>query len=214
MHRGAWSRDYFKNDGPLVLELACGKGEYANDLARRSPENNYIGVDIKGARIWKGAKCAIDSEIKNIAFLRQYIQFLPQSFSRGEIAEIWLTFPDPFLKQSDNNKRLTSPFFLNIYQKFLRPGGIVRLKTDSDLLFTYTIESAARCGCAIRRRIDDVYAAPAEDPILMIQTYFEKKHLDAGRKIHYLEMSLPETEIKVFKFRCSLETRDAAEKTI
>lgn len=197
-HRGNWARGYFCNDLPIVVELACGKGEYTIDFARRFPNANYIGVDIKGARIWKAARSARDAGLANVAFLRHYIQFLPDCFAPGEISQIWITFPDPFRKNSDANKRLTSPFFLSIYQKVLRAGAAVHLKTDSDLLFNFTLETLASANCSIERRVDDVYKECPDDPTLSIQTYFEKKHLAAGRRIHYVGFRLPE-EIIVSK---------------
>lgn len=194
-HRGRWADAHFHNHLPVVLELACGKGEYSIELAQRDPNTNFIGVDIKGARIWKGAGIALAAGLPNVAFLRQYIQFLPESFAPGEVSEIWITFPDPFRKKSDANKRLTSSFFLGVYQRILRPGGIIHLKTDSDLLRDFSMESLAENNCNIVRFVDDVYAECPADPVLSIQTYFEKKHLAENRRIHYIGFQLPAEEI-------------------
>src|SRR6056297_2021303 len=138
--KGRWSAEVFGNDRPIVLELGCGKGEYTIGLAEADPDRNYIGVDIKGARIWKGAKIAHEKELVNVAFLRTRIEFIESFFSPGEVEEIWITFPDPQLKRRRNKKRLTGSLFLNKYRNFLRDHGLVHLKTDSDLLYAYTRE--------------------------------------------------------------------------
>lgn len=188
--KGQWA-SHFQNDNPITLELACGKGEYTLALARRFPDRNFIGVDIKGNRIWKGAKAALEEKMPNVAFLRIQIDHIDRYFSPGEVADIWITFPDPFLRESKAKKRLTHLRFLHLYQKILQPGGFIRLKTDSPELYTFTREVIAENKCLLRRDIPDVYAAEP-DEILRVKTYYEGLHLQDGRTIRYLEFALPE----------------------
>ena len=147
--KGKWSSGYFKNDNPITLELACGKGEYTIALAKKYPDRNFIGIDIKGARIWKGAKMALGEGLANVAFLRIFIDWLHNYFDKEEIDQIWITFPDPYPKKSKKNKRLTSSKFLNLYRNILKKGGQIHLKTDSDLLYQFSLEmiKAEKCGC-------------------------------------------------------------------
>ena len=193
--KGRWHDDIFGNDQPLVLELACGKGEYAVELATRNPDVNYVGVDIKGARIWKGAKRVLNRELSNIRFLRTYIDHLDQYFGENEVDEIWITFPDPYPKWSDRNKRLTAPKFLSIYQRVLRKGGSIHLKTDSDSLFTFTRETIMEQQCELEDLVEDVHAQRPQDPLLSIKTYYEKGHIEEGRSIKYLKFRLPDRPI-------------------
>ena len=155
--KGHWNGTMFSKDQPIVLELGCGKGEYTIDLSRRVPDRNYIGVDIKGARLWKGAKTATEEKLSNVAFLRTRIEFIEAFFGPGEVSEIWLTFSDPQLKSE--NSRLTSPLFLERYRKFLKPGGIIHLKTDSRFLHEYTMAVAAENGLTILASTTDLYGA-------------------------------------------------------
>lgn len=189
--RGNWNRDYFHNDGPIVLELGCGKGEYAVGLARRYPEKNFIGVDIKGARMWTGACQARDLGLGNVAFLRTNIELLPMFFAEGEISEIWITFPDPQMKKV--RKRLTSTTFLDLYRKVLKPGGTVHLKTDSPFLYTYTRQICIENG--IERLVDtsDLYHSGMADDILSIRTHYEQQWLDRGLTIKYIAFPLDHT---------------------
>ena len=151
--RGSWARDHFGNDNPVVLELACGRGEYTLDLARQYPDRNFIGVDIKGARIWRGAKTALAEGLDNAAFLRTRIEVIDAFFAAGEVAEIWITFPDPFLKKGKENRRLTAPRFLRLYQKMLAPRGLAHLKTDSRELYEFTFPKGTWCvSTALARR--------------------------------------------------------------
>lgn len=185
--KGHWNERMFDAARPIVLELGCGKGEYTIDLARRNPECNYIGVDIKGARLWKGAKEAHESALGNVAFLRTRIEFITAFFAPGEVSEIWLTFSDPQMKSE--NSRLTSPLFLERYRKMLAPGGRVRLKTDSRFLHEYTKAVAAANGLRLEACTDDLYgdAERLPEPALYeVQTYYEKMFLSMDLKITYL----------------------------
>ena len=190
--KGQWHKKHFKNGNPLILELACGRGEYTVSLARSFPDRNFIGVDIKGARIWKGARIAHEEKLHNAAFLRTRIEYLHNFFEKEEVAEIWITFPDPFSKRSKANRRLTSPFFLNIYRKVLKEEGIVHLKTDEAQLHAYTLAVIAEeKQCALIENIPDIYAGlrpPYEE--LAIQTYYERMHLRDGRTIRYVQFKI------------------------
>jgi tRNA (guanine-N7-)-methyltransferase len=187
--KGNWNRDFFNVQHPLILELGCGKGEYTLGLARLFPATNFIGVDIKGARIWKGAKTALNEKIPNAGFLRTHIEFADSFFAPGEVDEIWLTFPDPQLEKK--RKRLTSPKFLNIYRKFLRNNGIIHLKTDNSILYNYALDIVRYNQIEILRNSDDLYATQSSDPILTIRTYYEKQFIEQGLTIHYMCFRLP-----------------------
>ena len=183
--KGKWNDVYFKNSNPIVLELGCGKGEYTVELARRFPEKNYIGVDIKGARIWSGAKDAFVNEMKNVAFIRTNIEMIFHFFAPGEVSEIWLTFPDPQMKKT--TKRLTATNFIYSYLQFLKPNGIVHLKTDSNFMFTYTCAMVKLNKFKVQTCIDDIYAGENEkNPVLNIKTYYEQQWLDRGLTIKYI----------------------------
>jgi len=187
--KGKWASQYFQNNHPLILELACGKGEYTLALAQRDVSHNFIGVDIKGARIWKGARRGLDEKISNAAFLRTRIEFIEYFFSPGEVESIWITFPDPFAGKP--NRRLTSVPFLERYRKFLKPGGSIHLKTDSELLYEFTLEVIdADPRCKIIYSNPDIYRGPLYDPILEQKTYYELKHLADGKKITYVKFTI------------------------
>ena len=188
--RGRWAAGHFANANPITLELACGRGEYALGLARRLADRNFIGMDIKGARIWKGAKTALEESLSNVVFVRIQIGHLAAVFGPGEIDEIWITFPDPYLKNSKTRKRLTSPKFLAAYRNVLREGGVINLKTDSPELFDFTLSTIAAEGHHLLERIDDVYAAGDLPEELRISTYYERMHLAEGRVIRYLRFGL------------------------
>lgn len=186
--KGNWGRDMFHNQNPIVLELGCGKGEYTISLAERFPERNFIGIDIKGARLWKGAKYATENAMPNVAFLRTRIEFIESLFAPGEVSEIWITFADPQEKKA--RKRLTSPGFLNRYARFLAPGGIVHLKTDSRLLHFYTEELCRQNSMTILASDDDIYGHGVADEILSIKTFYESSFLAKGIPITYLAFRL------------------------
>jgi tRNA (guanine-N7-)-methyltransferase len=188
--RGRWASDHFKNDAPIILELACGRGEYSVAMAQMFPSLNFIGVDIKGARIWKGASIARDLGLMNVAFLRTKIEIIQHFFDQSEVSEIWITFPDPFLKKGKSNRRLTAPNFLGLYKKILSPEGLIHLKTDSDELTAFTLEVLERSKIPIQTYIPDLYVNEKLDPKLEIKTYYERMHLDKGKKIKYLTFRL------------------------
>ncbi len=186
--KGKWNQQYFHNTNPIVLELGCGKGEYTVNLAQHFNNKNFIGIDIKGARIWRGAKTALEKQLNNVMFLRTRIEFLHSFFTENEINEIWITFPDPQPKKA--LKRLTSSRFLNIYSKILQPDGVVHLKTDSSELYDYTMQLLQYNGLNIYQSTPDLYGNFQVDEILDIKTFYEKQFLEEGKKITYIKFSL------------------------
>jgi tRNA (guanine-N7-)-methyltransferase len=189
--QGRWAPVCFQNSNSITLELACGKGEYTVGLAQQYPERNFIGVDIKGARIWKGARRALELGLQNAAFLRTRIELLDQFFAQGEVSEIWIVFPDPFPRESKANRRLTSPPFLDVYRNILKEHGLVHLKTDDMNLFAFTRDSiASDTRCTLLYQSEDLYAQPLPSDELGIKTFYEMQHLSEGRKITYLRFSL------------------------
>lgn len=187
---GNWRR-HFNNDHPIVLELACGKGEYALGLARLFPQQNAIGIDIKGNRLWVGAKKALQSNLNNVAFLRAQIEWLSRYFAEGEVAEIWITFPDPQLRYSKAKKRLTHPRFLRVYQQVLKPGGKIHLKTDSPDLYRFTKEVIAMYGCDLLDDTDDLYKDENRSEALKLKTHYESLDIAQSSRIHHLCFTLP-----------------------
>ena len=188
--KGRWQADHFHNDRPIVLELGCGKGEYTVALARRDPSRNFIGVDIKGARMWRGARTVTDEGLRNAAFLRTRIEFITSLFAEGEVAEIWITFPDPQLKSRRAKKRLTGPLFLERYARILAPDGRIHLKTDSQHLFNYTQAVIERFGLACTAADNDIYGHGTAEGILTVTTAYEEEYLRRGLPITYTQFSL------------------------
>ncbi|MBQ7424389.1 MAG: tRNA (guanosine(46)-N7)-methyltransferase TrmB [Prevotella sp.] len=191
--KGRWREDYFHNDNPIVLELGCGKGEYAVGLAKQYPDKNFIGVDIKGARMWTGATQALNEGLKNVAFLRTNIEIIDRFFAEDEVQEIWLTFSDPQMKNP--RKRLTSTFFMERYRRFLIDGGTIHLKTDSNFLFTYTKYMVEHNSLPVEEMTTDLYhdsqLLTQNSPLLNIRTYYEQMWLDRGLSIKYVKFQLP-----------------------
>ena len=186
--KGKWREQMFRNDHPIVLELGCGKGEYTVALAERFPGKNCIGIDIKGARLWKGAKYATLNHLSNVAFLRTRIEFIESIFAPGEISEIWITFADP--QERKPRKRLTHPRFLESYRHIMVPGGIIHLKTDSRLLHHFTLETVRQNGLPLIEADEDIYGSGRADDLLSIQTFYEKNFLAQGIPITYLAFHL------------------------
>jgi tRNA (guanine-N7-)-methyltransferase len=184
-----WNKKLFKNDNPIVLELGCGKGEYTVGLANTFPGNNFIGIDIKGARMWRGAKTANEQNLPNVAFLRTRIEFINSFFCEDEVDEIWITFPDPHPGGRNSNKRLTSPWFLNSYRRFLKDKGLVHLKTDNTELYNFTIKVLNHNNLETIFSTNDLYSEKIND-ILSIRTHYEKIFLSAGLKINYVSFRL------------------------
>lgn len=187
--KGQWAQSHFQNNNPIILELGCGKGEYTVNLAKLFPEINFIGVDYKGNRIWRGAKTAIEEEIPNVAFLRIQIENLLDYFSENEITEIWITFPDPQPQISREKKRLTSTRFLDKYKSILKSKGFIHLKTDSDLLYAYTNEKINELGLKTHNCSDNLYKSDLVNEVLSIKTYYEKKYLAHDKNINYIKFS-------------------------
>lgn len=192
--KGNW-HTFFKNDNPLTLELACGKGEYSVNLGRDHKDRNYIGVDIKGNRIYTGAKNALQEGLDNVAFLRIHIGQIREYFAADEVDEIWIIFPDPFLRKGKAKNRLTHARFLQAYQQILKPGSRINLKTDSKELYDFTHETIADVQCTIHADIADIYGKGMATGPLAIQTFYEKMHLADNRTIYYISFSLPEAPI-------------------
>jgi tRNA (guanine-N7-)-methyltransferase len=188
---GSWN-EFFGNKNPIVLELACGKGEYTIGLAEIYPNKNFLGIDLKGNRLWVGAKKSIQHNLKNVAFLRIQIDQINEFFANEEVDEIWITFPDPQLRISRSKKRLTHPKFLRLYYQILRPNGKIHLKTDSPDLYQFTKKVIDMYGCTLYKDYDDVYAEPGIPKELHIKTYYESLDIANSKKIHYLCFSLPE----------------------
>jgi len=191
--KGQWRTKIFKNDQPIVLELGCGKGEYTVGMGEHFPDKNFIGVDIKGNRIWRGAKTAYQNQMQNVYFIRTQIDHIASFFNENEVDEIWITFPDPQPKDRLERKRLTSPMFIDRYKKFLKPDGIIHLKTDHEGFFRYTLEEIERCNFKLLESTFNLYGEiiekldPKTQEILSIKTFYEKLFSAKGHSIHYLK---------------------------
>ncbi|MBK9291334.1 MAG: tRNA (guanosine(46)-N7)-methyltransferase TrmB [Bacteroidetes bacterium] len=188
--KGRWHESFFRNQNPIVLELGCGKGEYTVGLAEYYPQKNFIGMDIKGARMWRGLKTSFERGMKNVAFVRSRIEMINHFFSEAEVSEIWITFPDPHPRNSRRMKRLTSPRFLRQYAEFLAPGGLIHLKTDSPVLYEYTLEVISEGGHKLHYATDDLYATPEDMDVKRIRTFYEQMWLSQGLSIKYIMFSL------------------------
>jgi tRNA (guanine-N(7)-)-methyltransferase len=186
--KGKWGEQVFDNDYPIVLEVGCGKGEYSVGLGELYPEKNFIGLDIKGARMWTGAKVAKEKGMKNVVFLRTHAEELESIFAPGEVSEIWITFPDPQMAKA--RKRLTGTRFLSLYRKFLKEDGLIHLKTDSPFLYQYTAELVKVNHLPVNVNTDDLYGVGVDDKILGIKTFYERQWLSRGKTIKYIQFSL------------------------
>lgn len=191
---GKW-KDFFNNDHPIILELACGKGEYAVGLGQLFPDKNFIGVDLKGNRIWVGAKKALQQNLNNVGFLRTQIDRIASHFAPQEVSEIWLTFPDPQLRTSKAKKRLTHPKFLRLYQQILVPGGSIHLKTDSPSLYRFTKWVTELHQLPVLHDSDNVYAQETVSDVLKIKTHYESLDIAQSNRVHYLQFTLPGTPL-------------------
>ena len=217
--KGNWNRDFFKNDNPIVLELGCGRGEYTVGLGRMYSDKNFIGVDIKGARMWTGATEALKNGMKNVAFLRTNIEIIDRFFAPSEVSEIWLTFSDPQMKKV--TKRLTSTYFMERYRKFLKPDGLIHLKTDSNFMFTYTRYMVEENKLPVEFMTEDLYYSGLVDDILGIRTYYEQQWLDRGLNIKYMKFRLPhekelhepDVEIELDEYRSYNRSKRSGLKT-
>ena len=192
--KGRWNKEHFGNDNPIVLELGCGRGEYTVEMARNFPNKNFIGVDIKGARMWRGAKSVTEESINNAAFFRCRIEFAESAFASEEVSEIWITFPDPQPKKS--TKRLTSSFYINRYRNFMKKGAIIHLKTDSAFLHEYTLELIKHNGLELIEACSDIYGTGRADKLLSIKTHYEKQFLSQGIPITYLAFKIGEVPLE------------------
>jgi len=189
--RGNWNVQFFKNKNPLVLELGCGKGEYAISLAQKFPNKNFIGIDIKGARFWRGAKTALEDNIPNVAFLRTQIELIEHAFADGEVDEIWITFPDPQIKYKRTKHRLTNLEFLKSYKKVLKPNGVINLKTDSEFMHGYTLGLLHGAGHDVLYANHNVYKQEGSpEEVTSIQTYYESQYLEQEKPITYIRFKL------------------------
>ncbi len=189
--KGKWNSEFFKNDNPIVLELGCGKGEYSVGLAERFPEKNFIGIDIKGARFWRGAKTAVETGMNNVAFVRTQIELINHIFAENEVSEIWITFPDPQIKYKRTKHRMTNAEFLERYKKILKPSGLMHLKTDSEFMHGYTLGLLHGLGLEVIYANHNIYkneGAPAE--VTGIQTFYESQYLEVNKPITYIKFRI------------------------
>ena len=189
--KGHWNKTFFKNDNPLILELGCGKGEYSVALAKKYPNKNFIGIDIKGARFWRGAKTAIEDNIPNVAFLRTQIELIDHAFAAGEVDEIWITFPDPQIKYKRTKHRMTNAEFLERYKQILKPDGVVNLKTDSEFMHGYTLGLLHGAGHDVLYANHNVYKQEGSpEDVTNIQTFYESQYLEVNKPITYIRFKI------------------------
>ena len=189
--KGNWIQEFFKNDNPLVLELGCGKGEYSVELAKKYPNKNFIGIDIKGARFWRGAKTAIEENIENVAFIRTQIELIEYAFAENEVDEIWITFPDPQIKYKRTKHRMTNTEFLKRYKKVLKPDGVVNLKTDSEFMHGYTLGLLHGEGHEVLYANHNVYKQEGSpEEVTSIQTFYESQYLEQNKPITYIRFKI------------------------
>jgi len=190
-HKGQWNANFFKNDNPLILELGCGKGEYSVALAKKYPNKNFIGIDIKGARFWRGAKTAIEDNIPNVAFIRTQIELIEHVFAQNEVDEIWITFPDPQIKYQRTKHRMTNTSFLQSYKNILKPEGVVNLKTDSEFMHGYTLGLLHGGGHEVLYANHNVYKQEGSpEEVTSIQTYYESLYLKEDKAITYIRFKI------------------------
>jgi tRNA (guanine-N7-)-methyltransferase len=189
-YKGNWGAGFFNNKNPIILELGCGKGEYTVNLGRKYPDRNYIGLDIKGARMWRGAKTSNDEGLNNVAFLRTQIEQIEKYFEKDEVSEIWIVFPDPQPRSPKEKKRLTSHEFLKRYKNILKQDGIIHLKTDNEMLYDYTLEVIEEGGHNIVYKTDDLYNSGLQEDVVEVKTFYEQMWLEEGRKIKYIKFKL------------------------
>ena len=192
--KGKWANFFLKNNYPIVLELGCGKGEYTINLAKKYNNKNFIGIDIKGARIWKGAREVEEMGLKNVCFIRTRIELISSFFSKDEIREIWITFPDPQSKRKREKKRLTNPWFINLYRDFLISEGIIHLKTDDFSLFEYTLDIIRQNNLELLFSTNDLYNTEVADEDLFVKTFYEQQFIEEGKKINFLSFRLTNSE--------------------
>ena len=189
--RGNWNKQFFKNDNPIVLELGCGKGEYSVGLAAKFPDKNFVGIDLKGARFWRGAKTAVETGLDNVAFVRMQIELIDKVFGQNEVDEIWITFPDPQIKYKRTKHRMTNAEFLDLYKKILKSNGIVNLKTDSEFMHGYTLGLLHGLGLEVLYANHNVYVNEgAPDEVTSIQTFYENQYLAVNKPITYIKFKI------------------------
>jgi tRNA (guanine-N7-)-methyltransferase len=189
--KGKWNQDYFKNNYPIVLELGCGKGEYSVGLAEKYPNKNFIGIDLKGARFWRGAKTAVETGLKNVAFIRTQIELINHIFNENEVDEIWITFPDPQIKYKRTKHRMTNSEFLKLYKKVLKPEGVINLKTDSEFMHGYTLGLLHGEGHEVIYSNHNVYVNEGSpEEVTGLQTFYEKQYLEINKAITYIRFKI------------------------